>query len=166
ITNISYWYNYDGTFTLEGGSTFILPKSIPIPNSNNFNITLSGTGISIKGNSNIRRSPYLEGSNIIAGYKESIEDYTGFIFDGWNENNVTVKDCNTAKYTLSDIASNSSVNTTGNTLSLPQEGIDPKFDKDSTVRYILDIKSDISINSRVSFNNTTIRLNGGKIVFK
>ncbi|MBQ8651523.1 MAG: hypothetical protein IJ481_03290, partial [Alphaproteobacteria bacterium] len=27
ITNLSYWYN-EGTFKLEGGSTFILPKSI------------------------------------------------------------------------------------------------------------------------------------------
>ena len=160
ITNISYWYNYDGTFTLEGGSTFILPKSIPIPNINNFNITLSCTGISIKGNSNIRRSPYLEGSNIIAGYKESIEEYTGFIVDGWNES--YVKDCNTDKYTLSDIA-NTEYNSNTYTLSTNQDGIDPKFDKDSNVRYILDINSDISINSRVSFNNTTIRLNGGNI---
>ncbi|MBQ8651131.1 MAG: hypothetical protein IJ481_01225, partial [Alphaproteobacteria bacterium] len=42
ITNLSKWCS-SGIFTLEGGSTFILPKSIPIPNSNNFNIQLNGT---------------------------------------------------------------------------------------------------------------------------
>ncbi|MBQ8651525.1 MAG: hypothetical protein IJ481_03300 [Alphaproteobacteria bacterium] len=46
ITDLSYWYNNYGTFTLEGGSTFILPKSIltnKIGSRYAFDITLNGT---------------------------------------------------------------------------------------------------------------------------
>ncbi|MBQ8651207.1 MAG: hypothetical protein IJ481_01620, partial [Alphaproteobacteria bacterium] len=45
ITDLSYWYN-DGTFKLEGGSTFILPKSISSKVSTSYwskPITLNGT---------------------------------------------------------------------------------------------------------------------------
>ena len=166
ITDLSYWYN-DGTFKLEGGSTFILPKSI-LEDSKKINtsrwkkpITLNGTN----DNPVIFKTPYTittPSNNITVSKYNSLTDIinkTGFTFTG-NTSNVSF--IPTDKYTLSDIT-NTEYNSNTYTLSTNQDGIDPKFDKDSNVRYILDIKSDISINSRVSFNNTTIRLNGGKI---
>ena len=56
ITDLSEWYN-NGTFKLEGGSTFILPKSITNKiNTSNWKkpITLSGT----KDNPVIFKTPY------------------------------------------------------------------------------------------------------------
>ncbi|MBQ8651003.1 MAG: hypothetical protein IJ481_00545, partial [Alphaproteobacteria bacterium] len=63
-------------------------------------------------------------SNNITLYKmytslDDIINKTGFTFSEDNRDNVSF--IPTDKYTLSDIASNTNVNTTDNTLSLPQE---------------------------------------------
>ncbi|MBQ8651231.1 MAG: hypothetical protein IJ481_01740 [Alphaproteobacteria bacterium] len=181
ITDLSYWSNA-GTFKLEGGSTFILPKSIPTNKIGSAEYTFKP--ITLNGSSNNKvifkyytHEPYIDNNNIKirsisdAETYNSLEDITiktEFTFTGSTSN---VSFIPTDKYTLSDIASNSSVNTTDNTLSLPQEGIDPVFDKDSTVNFNININTPISFNTnttvnfkgRVSFNNTTIRLNGGNI---
>ncbi|MBQ8651415.1 MAG: hypothetical protein IJ481_02715, partial [Alphaproteobacteria bacterium] len=83
----------------------------------------------------------------------------GFTFKG-NTSNVSF--IPTDKYTLSNIASNSSVNTKGNTLSLPQEGIDTtinfniKISKGKKVTITgskpLYIDSNINVYGRVIFN--------------
>ncbi|MBQ8651516.1 MAG: hypothetical protein IJ481_03250 [Alphaproteobacteria bacterium] len=96
ITDLSEWYNEDDTFTLKGGSTFILPKSILGDNNkigstgNTFKpITLSGTKdnpvniVIPKGCEYIKD---IDNNNKDALFK-AIQETTGFTF-GENKNNV------------------------------------------------------------------------------
>ncbi|MBQ8651524.1 MAG: hypothetical protein IJ481_03295, partial [Alphaproteobacteria bacterium] len=93
ITDLSRWYN-DGTFTLKGGSTFILPKSISTnkigSTGNTFKpITLNGTNdnpvniVIPKGCEYIKDT---DNNNKYALF-EAIKEETGFTFNG-NKNNV------------------------------------------------------------------------------
>ncbi|MBQ8650955.1 MAG: hypothetical protein IJ481_00295 [Alphaproteobacteria bacterium] len=100
ITDLFYWGN-NGIFTLEEGSTFILPKSISTPNRNDFNITLSGSSDKPVNIVIPKGCEYI--TNINNNNKEdlfnAIEDATGFTFNG-NTSNVSFI---SIKHTLSDI---------------------------------------------------------------
>ena len=87
ITDLSYWSNA-GTFKLEGGSTFVLPKSIHTTNSNNFNITLNGTKDNPVNIVIPKYCEYITDINKTTEYLfNAIEEATGLTFDG-NKDNV------------------------------------------------------------------------------
>ena len=94
ITNLYYWYN-DGTFKLEGGSTFILPKSIledskKIGSTYTFNpITLNGTKdkpVNIVIPKGCKYITDIDNDNKGVLFN-ALEDATGLTFDG-DKNNV------------------------------------------------------------------------------
>ncbi|MBQ8651491.1 MAG: hypothetical protein IJ481_03115, partial [Alphaproteobacteria bacterium] len=171
ITDLSKWYNEDDTFTLKGGSTFILPKSIldsdkKIGSYYTFNpITLSDSSnkVNIKG----PYYPYVDSSNnILCNLTfESIQSVTGFTFTG-NTSNVSFIPIGD-KYTLSDIASNTNVNTTDNTLSLPQEGIDNIINTDTTINFNIKISKGKNVTitgSKPLYINSNINVYGRVIL--
>ncbi|MBQ8651303.1 MAG: hypothetical protein IJ481_02120, partial [Alphaproteobacteria bacterium] len=94
ITDLSKWYN-EGTFTLEGGSTFILPKSIledskKIGSTYTFNpITLNGTKdkpVNIVIPKGCKYITDIDNDNKGVLFN-ALEDATGLTFDG-DKNNV------------------------------------------------------------------------------
>ena len=88
ITDLSNWYN-EGTFKLEGGSIFILPKSISTPNSNKFKIILNGTDddkpVNIVIPKDCKYIKYID-NNKKEDLFEAIEDATGFTFSEDKDN--------------------------------------------------------------------------------
>ena len=88
ITDLSNWYN-EGTFKLERGSIFILPKSISTPNSNKFKIILNGTDddkpVNIVIPKDCKYIKYIDNNNKGVLFN-AIEDATGFIFNGDKDN--------------------------------------------------------------------------------
>ena len=89
ITDLSRWYN-DGTFTLKGGSTFILPKSI----TNKINtyrwkkpITLNGTKDKPVNIVIPKDCEYITNINNKKELFSTIKEETGFTFNG-NKHNV------------------------------------------------------------------------------
>ncbi|MBQ8651198.1 MAG: hypothetical protein IJ481_01575, partial [Alphaproteobacteria bacterium] len=90
ITDLSYWGNY-GTFTLEGGSTFILPKSITNKIKTYWwinHITLNGTKekpVNIVIPKGCKYINDIDNNNKKALF-DTIQDKTGFTFDGERDN--------------------------------------------------------------------------------
>ncbi|MBQ8651529.1 MAG: hypothetical protein IJ481_03320 [Alphaproteobacteria bacterium] len=178
ITDLSKWYN-TGTFTLKGGSTFILPKSIledskKIGSTYTFNpITLNGT----KDNPVIFKcythEPYIDNNSIRvrpisdALTYTSLDDIinkTGFTFTG-NTSNVSFIPI---KYTLSDILTidGGKYNDNIYTLDISQLDIIPTIDSHINIDTKLIIPEGYTLTVNGDYVRGNIGLNGGKIVFK
>ena len=182
ITDLSVWYN-DGTFKLEGGSTFILPKNISSKVDTFWwknNIQLNGT----KDNPVIFKyythEQYIDNNSIRIRPIPGAETYTsltdiinktGFTFTG-NTSNVSFIPID--KYTLSDILTIDSgkYNDCKYTLDISQLGIIPTIDSStiSTIDtkliipegYTLTVTGNIKVNSIWDVKGTT---KGSKITY-
>ena len=182
ITDLSEWYNI-GTFKLEEGSTFILPKSklgdrkkIGYYRNFSFNpITLNGTTDkpvifkyytheSYIDNNSIKIQP-ISGAETYTSLTDIINK-TGFTFTG-NTSNVSFIPID--KYTLSDILTIDSgkYNDCKYTLDISQLGIIPTIDSStiSTIDTKLIIPRGYTLTVNGGYVRSNIRLKGGKIVF-